>query len=114
MLGFSRSINFWRCSGDPGRTRTDNIQLRRLALYPVELRGPQNYFSTEYYSGGRTTWGCIESRAARSSLRIARFFAIPKSRALVKPKETVEHKIDADIVERLISARKRVAPDEPK
>jgi len=31
-----------------------------------------------------------------------------------KPKETVEHKIDADIVERLISARKRVAPDEPK
>ena len=26
-------------SGDPGRNRTDNIQLRRLALYPVELRG---------------------------------------------------------------------------
>ena len=25
-------------SGAPGRTRTDNIQLRRLALYPVELR----------------------------------------------------------------------------
>src|SRR6516164_506675 len=24
--------------GAPGRTRTDNIQLRRLALYPVELR----------------------------------------------------------------------------
>jgi hypothetical protein len=26
--------------GDPGRNRTDNIQLRRLALYPIELRGP--------------------------------------------------------------------------
>lgn len=25
-------------SGAPGRTRTDNIQLRRLTLYPVELR----------------------------------------------------------------------------
>jgi hypothetical protein len=25
--------------GDPGRNRTDNIQLRRLALYPIELRG---------------------------------------------------------------------------
>ena len=25
-------------TGAPGRTRTDNIQLRRLALYPVELR----------------------------------------------------------------------------
>src|SRR6516164_9712921 len=26
------------CVARPGRTRTDNIQLRRLALYPVELR----------------------------------------------------------------------------
>jgi hypothetical protein len=25
--------------GDPGGTRTHNIQLRRLALYPIELRG---------------------------------------------------------------------------
>ncbi len=28
-----------RAGGDPGRNRTDNIQLRRLALYPIELRG---------------------------------------------------------------------------
>lgn len=28
-----------RETGDPGRNRTDNIQLRRLALYPIELRG---------------------------------------------------------------------------
>ena len=28
----------WGKGGAPGRTRTDNIQLRRLALYPVELR----------------------------------------------------------------------------
>ena len=26
--------------GDPDRTRTCNHQLRRLVLYPVELRGP--------------------------------------------------------------------------
>jgi hypothetical protein len=26
-------------NGDPGEARTLNIQLRRLALYPVELRG---------------------------------------------------------------------------
>lgn len=34
-------------AGDPGRNRTDNIQLRRLALYPVELRGHEKQFSTE-------------------------------------------------------------------
>src|SRR6185369_1661231 len=28
-----------RCAGDPGRARTCNLQLRRLELYPVELRG---------------------------------------------------------------------------
>jgi hypothetical protein len=34
-----------RSDGDPGRNRTDNIQLRRLALYPVELRGLENEIS---------------------------------------------------------------------
>src|SRR5262249_58862597 len=28
------------CAGDPGRTRTSDLQLRRLLLYPAELRGP--------------------------------------------------------------------------
>ena len=27
-------------TGDPGRTRTSDLQLRRLLLYPAELRGP--------------------------------------------------------------------------
>jgi hypothetical protein len=33
---FKQSV---RQNGDPGETRTHNIQLRRLALYPIELRG---------------------------------------------------------------------------
>src|SRR5262245_18499914 len=28
------------CAGDPGRTRTSDLQLRRLLLYPADLRGP--------------------------------------------------------------------------
>ncbi len=31
--------DYWRHTGDPGRTRTSNPELRRLVLYPVELRG---------------------------------------------------------------------------
>lgn len=27
--------------GDPGRIRTSDLKLRRLALYPTELRGPK-------------------------------------------------------------------------
>ena len=34
----NRSSNLRLVTGAPGRTRTDNIQLRRLTLYPVELR----------------------------------------------------------------------------
>ena len=34
--------NVWRLSADaPGRARTCNTQLRRLVLYPVELRAQQ-------------------------------------------------------------------------
>jgi hypothetical protein len=30
-------------NGDPGEARTLNIQLRRLMLYPVELRGLSSF-----------------------------------------------------------------------
>jgi hypothetical protein len=37
--GHGSSSGRFRKNGDPGETRTHNIQLRRLALYPIELRG---------------------------------------------------------------------------
>src|SRR5262249_8650757 len=36
-----------RLSGDPGGSRTPNPQFRRLMLYPVELRGPQDHNSLQ-------------------------------------------------------------------
>ena len=38
--------------GAPGRTRTDNIQLRRLALYPIELRARCRFLSLARERGG--------------------------------------------------------------
>jgi hypothetical protein len=39
-------------SGDPGRNRTDNIQLRRLTLYPIELRGLASVFDYNIMDAG--------------------------------------------------------------
>jgi hypothetical protein len=55
-------------NGDPGRNRTDNIQLRRLALYPIELRGRKP--NSNKTGGGSRKFDDLASKQRVGSLNL--------------------------------------------
>ena len=58
-------------TGAPGRTRTDNIQLRRLALYPVELRARTASFTLALpFDGANSAIPCDEQAALLELWRV--------------------------------------------
>lgn len=97
-------------SGDPGRARTCDIELRRLALYPAELRGRTDFRSVRYVVRERTEKPSLNSLSYDFPVEWARIESnSSNSDVLRRPSRDDAHQTDAGprYGKALANARKR-------